>query len=292
MFMNCLKIAFIIIICTGEAQSREKSVRSLNISYPFKHGSYLNIDTYKGSVNISSWEKEEIQIRAEIEATVGGKKGKEQTDLADIKIKVKDDRIIIKSDYQRLKTALNIEDKKDCYEENRHPLKWLLDLTRPLLPDVHYDIKLPKQASIKIEDYRSQIDIVGLNGFFDLYTFKGKIKLEDIAGELTSDTFKGNVIIKDAKCGMSLETFKGYFNLSLPKNTSFDLDVTIKKDREVYDIPFYWIVPIFVSKKDIVCEFPFVKVKQDNRVVREINGGGPLIKFVTYKGKMVVKKSH
>ncbi|MFB3126427.1 MAG: DUF4097 domain-containing protein, partial [Candidatus Acidiferrales bacterium] len=184
------------------------------------------------------------------------------------------------------------------------------------LPYVHYQIKAPRNLSIRLEDHKSDIDISGFDGDLDLDTHKGTVKLADLTGEIRLDTHKGRVeasglsgdirlnthrgrmrlaglrgrvrvethrgeISIDAleiDGSSRLETHRGHIVLSLPESQGFDVRGEIGR-RADFDSDFDITLRTF-GRRD----------RNRDRIEGTINGGGPEIYINTYRGEIRLRR--
>lgn len=219
---------------------------------------YVSIDTYKGSIDVETWDKAEVFVHVKIEPDTDGwsdTSPEEQLDNVKIKYDASDNAVRIRSKY----------DKADNFFGSS---------TRAY---VHYKIKMPKTAQLDIDDYKSEIRIQDLQSSVDLETYKGRVDIFDLSGDIDLETYKGDVSVdfdalkKDSK----FETFKGSIKLSLSSDSKFDLDLDLGK------------------RGDFDCDFDYSTNgrRYDDDIRGSVNGGGPRIEFETYKGDLsIIKK--
>ncbi|MFB3154312.1 MAG: DUF4097 domain-containing protein, partial [Candidatus Acidiferrales bacterium] len=193
---------------------------------------------------------------------------------------------------------------------------WRFGNCSKTLPYVHYQIKAPRNLSIRLEDHKSDIDISGFDGDLDLDTHKGTVKLADLTGEIRLDTHKGRVeasglsgdirlnthrgrmrlaglrgrvrvethrgeISIDAleiDGSSRLETHRGHIVLSLPESQGFDVRGEIGR-RADFDSDFDITLRAF-GRRD----------RNRDRIEGTINGGGPEIYINTYRGEIRLRR--
>lgn len=218
---------------------------------------YVSIETYKGTINVETWDKAEVYIHVKIEADTDGWSSTDpEEQLENIKIK-----------YDASKSSVRIESKYD----KSHNFWGSENLAL-----VHYKIKIPKTAKLEIDDYKSDTDIKNLQADIKMETYKGRVDISGLSGGVDLETYKGDARIDftELKNSCRLETFKGSMELKLPSNSKFDLD--IDTDR----------------KGDFDCDFDYSSNGRNREdIIRgSVNGGGPLIEFETSKGDLRIKK--
>ncbi|MEM8484579.1 MAG: DUF4097 family beta strand repeat-containing protein [Bacteroidota bacterium] len=231
------------------------------------------IDTYKGSIDIATWDRETVEIEALIEAD----KDEYLVEYTEVRIHKSGKTLRIESDYERAKKA----GKRGLFGNKSMSL-----------PYVHYRIRMPHTADLQIDDYKSTIEINDLAADLDLETYKGEVEIDDVAGEVRIDTYKGRVELTNLAGSLEADTYKGYINaefiafngnsavdtyrgtveLVLPKSAGFDLNADMGK------------------KGDLDSDFDLddVRVVDKNRYRGEVGGGGPDLDIDTYRGEVTL----
>ncbi len=62
---------------------------------------------------------------------------------------------------------------------------------------------------MRIEDYKSDIEIYDVAGDIDVETYKGTLKAADLDGQLRLDTYKGKADLNGIRGRVDIETYKG-----------------------------------------------------------------------------------
>ncbi len=214
----------------------------------------VTIDTYKGSVKVEVWDKDEVHFYAEVEPDTDGwnTSPKEQLERCRIQFTHSHDLLSLKSDYKKNILGMNT------------------------LANVHYKIKMPATAKLKIDDYKSEIDVNGLKSNVEIESYKGVIEVKNFSGDLMIDTYKGSafVNVEELKDDLEFDTYKGEISVELPESSNFDFEFDLSRHGE------------FHSDFDMMMK----DYGSDDEVIGSVNGGGPRIKFSTYKGEIDLKK--
>jgi len=247
-------IIFILFLQNLSAQNFKEEEKTFALN---REGTVI-VDTYKGSIYIETWDKAEVYVHVKIEADDerwSNTDAEEQ--LENVKIK-----------YDVTSNSIRIESK---YDKNRS--FWGSE-TRAL---VHYKIKMPKTANLKIDDYKSETEITNLNADIKMESYKGKIKISGLKGGIDLDTYKGEAIIDFDKLqnNCMFETFKGNIKLELPASSKFDLDIDLNRN----------------GKFECDFDYPSNGRNREDVIRGSVNGGGPRIEFESSKGRLsIVKK--
>jgi hypothetical protein len=209
------------------------------------HGS-VNIDTYKGSIRVTTWDRNEVDISVRIEED--GEVFAQSVRRADVHFVTSPSDVRIRSDSQ-----------------------WFfLDGVQPLY---QYTVKMPRTASLRIKDYKSESDISDLSSDLQFNTYKGSLQLRNFTGGLTANTYKGDIRADFAAvtAPVRIDTYKGDIDLRMPGDGKFDLSTDIGRRRGDPDSDFARYIRTANSR---------------DRVHRsQVNGGGPEVRLRTYKGE-------
>ncbi len=229
------------------------------------------VDTYKGSVDVTTWNRNDVQVEAVIESDGSD----ELVALTEVRIRPSGSTILVESDYSEAKRRMKQRRLKNYN-----------------LPSVHYTIRMPQSAELNIDDYKSDIDVEGVAADIDLDTYKGEVLMHDIVGNVRLDTYKGKVRITGLAGSLRADTYKGdieadfvefaddtifdtyrgHIEVTLPDDAGFNLDADLGRRGEL-DTSF----SLSQVRKD------------DNRYRGSIQGGGPKLEFETYRGRMSVR---
>ena len=269
-------------------------------------GGRLTLETFKGSIELTSWNQNKVEIVARIEPgdDVSSEYAQRSVEATEIDVWGSGRSLSIRSNYEDV----------PCREDADRG--WGLGNCSKTLPYVHYQIKAPHNLSIRLEDHKSEIDISGFDGDLDLDTHKGTVKLTDLTGEIRLDTHKGRVeasgLSGDIRLntlrgrirlaglrgrvrvethrgevsidaleidGSSrLETHRGHIVLSLPESQGFDVRGEIGR-RGAFDSDFDITLRTFGRRE-----------RNRDRIEGTINGGGPEIYINTYRGEIRLRR--
>lgn len=248
----------LVILCVSFTTSSAQKIKTFEKTYSMDKNGSVSIDTYKGSVEVETWDKAEVYVYAEMEADNNWDctEPDEQLDNVEIYVSNSSSYIRIKSDYEETNS-------------------WGCNT----LALVHYKIKMPKAAELEIDDHKSEINIDGITGYLDVNCYKGKMEFKNIAGQIDLDTYKGdakvyvNKLTRDSK----FDTYKGDIDIYMPSGSAFSVDVDIEK------------------KGDFDCDFDIdtrgsYKKYRDYDFKGDVNGGGPYIELSSYKGNIRILK--
>ena len=145
-----ITIIWTVIVSTAFSQSS----REINKTIPLNLNGHLFIDTYKGTITITTHDKPQVEVYVKIE--------QDDADSQDAERDVKDTEIEIHGTDKEVTLRTNY---RNVERHNDHDFwDWI---TNPgdksySLPLVHYIIKMPRTAELRIKDYKSKSHIEGL----------------------------------------------------------------------------------------------------------------------------------
>lgn len=237
-----------------------QTTKEVRKSGPFNSDGKLFIDTYKGSITVSTWDKAEIDIFARVEPDEYDRDAEEKVQDTEIRIDASKPSVRIKTDYDRVR---------------RHSGGFwgIFDGNTGSLPLVHYTIKVPRTAQVVIKDYKSATKIKDLRSDVEIETYKGTVEVTNLEGSLMLETYKGDVRAEFASLsGRSrFETYKGYIEVALPRKQGFDLDLDVGSKGN-------WSSDFDINES-------YRKGRRSDLEYRgSVNGGGPRLQFKTTKG--------
>jgi len=227
----------------------------------------VSIETYKGSVNVSTWDRPEVKIDAVIEPDWSDadrdSDQREKVAATEIRISGSGSSVSVQSDY-------------DPVRRIHHHLFSIFE-GFGTLPFVRYTIQMPATARLEIEDHKSDIVVAGLKADLRLHTYKGTGRVTGLDGAARVETYKGDVRVEFARYSQPsrFETHKGEIEVRLPKDSHFELDADGTR------------------RGDIQSDFEMTTTHRGHfrslRATGAVNGGGPTLHMTTYKGTLRVK---
>jgi len=172
----------------------------------------LVLDTYKGRVAITAWDRSEASIRAVVTADGSCDESADLVARTNVRIEGGGREVRVVSDYDDL-PKMTFTFGRDCGSR----------------PFVEYEIRMPRGASLRLKDYKSRISVDGIAGDVSVDSYKGGVRLTRLAGGLDLETYKGDALAEFETLGggLRVETYKGEIDLVLPKAARVDLEESI-----------------------------------------------------------------
>ena len=224
------------------------------------------INTYKGSIAVTTWDKPEVRVDAVIEPDGDDREGREMVQWTQVQIREGGGSVTIKSDYEEAK-------------HRSRGFLGLFDFETDSLPFVRYTIQMPATARLEIEDYKSDTTVSNLHADLKLHTYKGTAKVSNLDGAARVDTYKGDVRVEFARFSSAsrFDTHKGEIDVRLPKDSRFELDADSGRRGDI--------------QSDFAMTTHGGRFSRAARSTGAVNGGGPSLHMTTYKGTLKVHSS-
>ena len=180
------------------------NAKEIHKTFPLTADGHVHVDTYKGEVHVTSWDKPEVEVSVRIEPDGSSTADLELVDRTDIRMDSTSGSLHLKTDYPH----------------------WDHHLRNLSLPFARYQIRMPRTARLEIKDYKSEIDVTAIDASIDINTYKGH-------GTFEFAKFAGP---------SSIETYKGSFDISVPASSGFDL-VSRNSGRQSVHSAFSYTIP-------------------------------------------------
>ena len=243
----------------------------------FTAGGELKLYSTKGTVKLTGWDRNEVEIVAHIV----------MTGLAD-------------ADYaRRAVEAVRIEVSGDAHHLSIRPV--YDDVPRDVsifsktIPDVNFEIQAPRQVSLQLDTDRGRLDLQGFDGSLNVKSDRGQVVARDLSGQLrlkmdrcpdsALSGLRGTLHVDMDRSDLKVSTFqisgdsrldvsRGDAELSLPRSQGLSVSANVGR------------------RADFDSDFAISTRKFGDRVEGDINGGGPRLSIHTDRGKVELKQSN
>lgn len=229
--------------------------KDVNRNAPLNANGSVTIDTLKGSIHVSTWDRSEIDIKARIEAEADSAADHKRFEATEVSIDAGSDSVRIKTRYPDWNGGVFC-----CWDSGSNP-------------QVHYTIQMPRSARLTIHDHRSETEIADLAGALSIDTHRGSVHARRLSGPVEIQTHRGDIALEFRSfTGRAvIENYRGSVEVSLPRNTGFELHTNV--DRHASFDSDFPIVTRSVSRRSMSIDGP-------------VNGGGPVLKLITSRGQI------
>jgi hypothetical protein len=244
----------------------------------FEPEGYLTLETYKGSIRLSSWEQNQVEITAEIEPAEDTSEAyaRRSVEATEVDVWGSGRSVTIRSDYNAV----------PC--EERFP--W--PACSKQLPYIRYVIRAPRKLNLRIKDHKSEIDLTELDGRLEVDTYKGTLRAQGLTGDVRLETYKGTAKGVGLRGRLRAETYKGEMSLEATLEDRSQLE-TYKGTIEL-QLPASQRLSVrgeIGRRGDFVSDFEMaMRALGGERLEGHINGGGPELEINSHRGTIRLRR--
>jgi hypothetical protein len=277
-------LAFLLIAPSVHAQAS----RTVSRTFDLTAGSTVTLDTYKGRIDVQTWDRDRAQVQITIE-------GEKQADVDDTRIRFDagTDRLEIATDYDNL--------------EGDQTLFGLFTFGSGNRPSTTYTVTLPRTVDLAVDTYSAATTVVQLEGTLRFDGYSASLTVGRLTGSLRADTYSGNVGVERADGALETDTYSGRLRAdsiagpvtfstysgsatlgfsTLSDDCSFDsysgdVAITLPSDAGA----------VVETEEDVLETDLPVRLERvgDDRIRATIGDGGPRLRFDTYSGTLSVR---
>jgi hypothetical protein len=275
MFKALCVLAGVAVAAPAVAQSKEFAK-----TVPLPSGGYLGLHATRGSVKLTSWDRNEVEIHARIQAAprVNADYARESVDATTVDVTSGARDVRIRSNYDKVPGASS----------------WFSGSWKDV-PEIHYDIRAPRKLEIRLDIDRSDAAVRGFEGRVDIASDRSELNLVDVAGRITLEVDRGessrlenvrgslridgdrtdfDIELARLDDRSSIETDRGNIRIEVPKSQglTIDADLTRRSDFDADDLT--------VQKRH----------GDERRFTADVNGGGPTLIVEADRGRIRLVK--
>lgn len=226
-------------------------------------GSLVSVEHGNGTIEVNSWDQNQIQIEAVKKIKASGKEKARQL-MEELEIDISQN-----GNEMRIRT--------------RHPgeghsglLEWIFG-NGGSSSSVEYKINVPQKVDLDLRSTNGAIRVKRVEGMLRLHTTNGKIQAEDIRGEVDASTTNGSITV--------------YFD-DIPNSKRMEFHTTNGSIKVYMPDTIRGNIEAKTTNGSIHTDFPLTVEGKFNskHVSGSINGGGSLMDFRTTNGSIGIYK--
>ena len=277
--------------------------QDFHYSYPLKSGGKLSVETFNGSVEVSGWNQETVDIS-------GAKYGPTQEAADALKVGIDNSpdsvsiRVMRPSDrHGSMGARFVIKIPRTAYVDRIFTSNGsirTLDGSGPArLRTSNAQIRVEAlRGSLDAQTSNGSVELIDIDGDAKAHTSNGRLRAEGLRGGLEADTSNGsvNARLEQVPAGrpVRLETTNSSVELSLPANFANDIRVSTSNSGITLHMPYQVNAQVVArtTNSSISSDFE-VKMQGEfskNRLEGVIGNGGPLIDLSTSNGSIRLLK--
>jgi hypothetical protein len=161
-------LAMLAVVVVFTAVQAAAQTRTFERTVQLSPGGSLDLTSTRGSVRLTAWDRDQVEIRARIEARdVGGEYARRSVEATSIDVITGSSRVLIRPNFD------NVPSKSF----------WLLGEWQEV-PSIHYEVRAPKRLDIRLNVDRSETLISGFEGRIDLQADRSEVDAADLTGSV------------------------------------------------------------------------------------------------------------
>lgn len=257
---------------TASAQSKD-----FKKTVEFEQGGSLSLSTDKGSVRLSSWSQNQVEIVARIDPPdeVSQDYARRAVEGVVIEVLGGGRTLTIRSNFE------GVPYREDFGSRSR------------TLPHVHYEIRAPRSLKLDVDIDRSKVDLNGFEGSIDIHSDRTPVTATDIAGDIRLRMDRGELTLSKVRGALNVDTDRTDINL---QGVRFEGDSRFDMDRGELDIKLAESQGLSIQT-DLSRRGDFttdLQISMQNMRGKNfdgtINGGGPRVVFRTDRGRIRLRR--
>jgi hypothetical protein len=267
-----------------------------HFAYPLKAGGRLSVDSFNGSVEVSVWDQETVDIS-------GTKSARTQEDAHDLKIEV---------DHTPDSVSIRAI-RPDMYRRGNYGAKFVIKVPRRVVMDHLYSsngaIRVMEGAgpahlktsnarvevsrlkgTLTAETSNGPVELEDVDGSVEVHTSNGHIRAEGVRGSLEASTSNSSIhaVMDQVDGGVRAQSSNGGIELSLPSNVQTAVRAHTSNSGITLHLPGEVNARVMAgtSNSSVSSDFE-MRVKGEiskHRLEGNIGSGGPLIDLSTSNG--------
>jgi hypothetical protein len=240
-------------------------------------GGSLTVSTDKGSVRLSSWNQNQVEIVARIDPPeeVSQDYGRRAVEGVVIEVIGGGRSVTVRSNFE------GVPYRDDFGSRSR------------TLPNIHYEIRAPRSLKLNVELDRSKAELNGFEGSISLHTDRTHVTASDLAGDIRVQMDRGQLTLAKIRGSINVDTDRTDIDM---QGARFDGDSRFDMDRGELDIKLSenqgLLVETDVSRRgDFSTDLQInIRNMRGKNFEGTINGGGPRLLFRTDRGRIRLRR--
>ncbi len=257
---------------TAAAQSKD-----FKKTVELEQGGSLALSTDKGSVRLSSWNQNQVEIVARIDPPdeVSQDYGRRAVEGVVIEVLGGGRSLTVRSNFE------GVPYREDFGSRSK------------TLPNIHYEIRAPRSLKLNVNIDRSKIDLNGFEGSIDINSDRTPVTATDIAGDIRLRMDRGELTLSKVRGAFNVDADRTDMNL---QGVRFDGDSRFDMDRGELDIRLAdnqgLAIQTDLSRRgDFTTDLQIsMQSMRGKNFDGTINGGGPRVVFRTDRGRIRLRR--
>lgn len=259
------------------AAGQSSASKDFKKTVEFAAGGDFTLSTDKGSVRLTSWDNNQIEISARIVAdkNVSDDYGRRSVEAARIEVTGSGHTLNVRSNFADVPY-------KDGFANHSRTI-----------PDIHYEIRAPRSLNIHLEVDRSSVTLEGFKGKARVDADRTPLKASDLDGDLRIQMDRGEIKLANVRGRFDIESDRtnGYL-----QGVRIDGDSRLEIDRGEFELRLPDSQGLNINanlsrRNNFESEFGLtMKTSGRQNFAGAINGGGPKLSIEADRGRISLKR--
>jgi hypothetical protein len=266
--MKLVQLVTFLVILSAVSMAQSKN---FNRTVDFTPGGDLRVNTDVGTVRLTSWERNQVEVVARIvgrnREDVSADYMRRAVEATEIEVVGSGNRVTIKANYD------NVPYESKWGGKNR------------VIPHIEWEIRAPRRANVELDTDRSEAEVRGFDGRHFLKTDRSPLRVEDMAGELRLNIDRGNQTrLSNIRASLQIEADRTDLTFERLQLTG---DSKVQMDRGKLEMRMAGSQGLNLSmnkerRNSFQSDFPITTSSfSDDKLEGAINGGGPRLTLHT-----------
>ena len=266
---------FILLVLAQPALGQQ--TREFRKTVAFEPQGELTFDTDKGSVKMTAWERSEVEVYARIESPMNESAdyGRRAVEGAQIEVTGTARALTVRSNFE------GVPSRDSTWGNNK------------TLPDIHYEIKAPRELNLRLSADRSRVSVQGFAGRLQVQTDRTPVEAGDLSGEILLKVDRGEVRLSALRGGLNLITDRTDTRIS---GVAIERDSQLNISRGEAELRLSATQGLSVSartgrRETFHSDFA-IATRSFNKDLIEgtINGGGPVLSVTGDRSQVYLRR--
>lgn len=267
-----------ILFASASAQAQSKTFTR---TVDFAAGGDLRVSTDVGTVRLTSWEQNRVEVVARIEGrnheSVSADYMRRAVEATEIELIGGGNSLTIKANYD------NVPYESKWGGKNR------------VIPRIEWEIRAPRRANIDLDTDRSEAEVRGFDGRHSLKTDRSPLRVEDMSGDIRLNIDRGSQTrLSNIRGSLQIEADRTDLTFERLQLTG---DSRVQMDRGKLEMRMAGSQGLHLSmnkerRNSFQSDFPITTSSfSDDRIEGAINGGGPRLTLRTDRTQVYLKNN-
>lgn len=274
-FSKSLSAIAITVILSLSASISWGQTREVRKSAALTAGGDLRIDSDKGSVRLTGWDQNQVEVFATISRPEGDRDFDPRSiELTQIEVLGEGSAVTVRANYDAIPG-------KDGIWGNRS------------IPVVNFEIRAPRRLNLRLTTDRGKAELKSLQGRLEINSDRGGVMAEDLSGDIRLRMDRGTATMNGLRGSLDVRTDRGNAKLRADQISG---DSIFESDRGDIELSISGSQGLYVSanrgrRNGFQSDFAIASRSfSEDKVEGEINGGGPKLTIKSDRGQTRLKQ--